>query len=251
MSGCARTPRRPASSRRRAPSRGGRVGAGGGPLRALVPRSDLGRVRIVRVRGEPAFCRLPVQALVAIPVVLRGRDQRDDGKAGGLEGRDRPLERRPRLYAIRVVLRQRQRPPVRLAYHHVATRAHGWRKGVDRVGEAAVHEARAEAERRVVRLLPRSCVTLAASPSSNETHRHLPPPPPDRRRQRGTRARSRGRATRAAVRPTRAERPVRRALTRRRGRAIGAEPRALPEEEQLLLRGRILDLMGAASATTK
>ena len=34
----------------------------------------------------------------------------------------------------------------------MATRAHGWRKGVDRVGEAAVHEARAEAERRVVRL---------------------------------------------------------------------------------------------------
>ena len=65
---------------------------------------------------------------------------------------DRALERRPRLVPVLVVVRQRKPPPVRLADDDVAARPHSRRERLDGVGEAAVDEARAEAERSVVGL---------------------------------------------------------------------------------------------------
>src|SRR3954467_3952392 len=41
-----------------------------------------------RIRREPAVERLPVERLVAVPVVLGGRDERDDTHAGRLRALD-------------------------------------------------------------------------------------------------------------------------------------------------------------------
>src|SRR5206468_720845 len=48
------------------------------PLVPLRARADLLCFRIVRVRGQPARDRPPVERLVPVPVVLRGRDHRND-----------------------------------------------------------------------------------------------------------------------------------------------------------------------------
>ena len=66
-------------------------------LRVLVPRADLGRIVVVGIRGEPALDGLPVERLVAIPVVLGRRDDGDDREPGGFEDRDRSFERGPRF----------------------------------------------------------------------------------------------------------------------------------------------------------
>ena len=121
-------------------------------LVALVSCPDLDRVRVVGIRGEPGLDGLPVERLVAVPVVLRGGDHRDHPKAGRLEDRDGPLEGRPRLPPVLVVVRKRKPPPVRLADDDVAAGTDGRRERLDRVREAAVDEARTEAEGGVVRL---------------------------------------------------------------------------------------------------
>ena len=212
------------------------------PLRALVSRPDLGRVRSSGIGREPALDRLPVQRLVAIPVVLGRRDDRDD--------RARPRSRRSRTVpssvvhgscAVLVVLRKRKASPERLADDDVATRANSRRERVDGVGEAPVDEARAETERSVVRLRlvrrrrsvgqlegesiaePRFCGTLDGD--RMEVRRDLDAMP--RAAELG------GEENRRPATPRRDVEDAR----------VGAEPETLPEKEELLLRRRVLDLV--------
>jgi hypothetical protein len=121
-------------------------------LALLVPYADLGGVRIICVRREPVLDGLPVKGLVAVPVVLgRGYD-RDDGKARRLEDHDRPLQRGPRLMAILEVLREWKTPPVRLADSDVAAGTDGRPQRIHGLGQVAEHEAGPKAECRVVGL---------------------------------------------------------------------------------------------------
>ena len=122
------------------------------PFPALVTAADLRCVRVVAVGREPALDRLPVERLVAVPVVLGRGDDGDDRQAGRLEHEDGALEGRPRLVAVLVVVRQRQPAPVRLADGDVPAGTNSGDERVDRVRKAPVDETRAEAERRVVRL---------------------------------------------------------------------------------------------------
>ena len=120
-----------ASSRRRSPSRRSR--GRGGDTSACAARAVRGcRQRPDRrVRREPVLDGLPVERLVAVPVVLGRGDDRDDRKARRLEDHDRALERRPRVATILVVLRQRKAPPVRLADDDVAAGTDGRRERID------------------------------------------------------------------------------------------------------------------------
>ena len=122
------------------------------PLVLLVPCADVGSVRVVCVRREPAFDGLPVERLVPVPVVLGRGDDGDDRKSRCLEDHDRPLQRRPRVTTILVVLGERKTPPVRLADSDMAAGTDGRRQRIHGLGEVAEDEARSEAESRVVGL---------------------------------------------------------------------------------------------------
>ena len=182
-----------------------------------------------------------MEGLVAVPVVLRGGDHRDDLKAGRLEDRHRALEGRPRVPSVLVVVGQREPTPVRLADDDLAARPHRRRERLDGLREAAVDEARAEAERGVVGLrlerrgsavaqLERQPLCEPGCVGSRhrdgvELRRDLDSPnaaserlPEDERR------------------PAAARRDV-------EDSRIGPETEPLAEEDELLARGRILQLV--------
>jgi hypothetical protein len=133
-----------------------------------VPRADLSRVRVVRVLGEPLLDRAPVQRLVAVPVVLRRRDDGDGPQRPGVHDRDRALERRERTVAELVVVRNRQRAEVRLADDDMAALAHRGLERIQRPGEAAPDEARAETHRHVVRARLELLLRSIAEPERDE-----------------------------------------------------------------------------------
>src|SRR4051794_2515054 len=111
------------------------------------------RLRMARIRREPAIQRLPVERLVAVPVVFGGRDEGDDAYAGRLRTLDGLRQRQPLLFVRppvgdRLGLgRQRPAAPVGLADPEERSRR---AKALERWDEPAVDERGAEAERGVV-----------------------------------------------------------------------------------------------------
>ena len=143
--------------------------------------------------------------------------------------------------AVLVVLRKREAAPERLADDDVAARSYGRCERLDGVGEAPVDEARAETESCVVRLrrvrrrrsvgqlegdpIAESRVGGALDGDGMEVRRDLDAVP---------------RAAELGGEENRRPAPPRRDVENTR---IRAEPETLPEEEKLLLRGRVLDLV--------
>ena len=96
------------------------------PSPPLVLCADAGVLGVVGLHGEPLLERAPVQALVAVPVVLGGRDHAGQSQAGGREALDGRLE-----VDVAVVVRalgQRPAAPVGLADGDVAARRRGGRE---------------------------------------------------------------------------------------------------------------------------
>ena len=85
-----------------------------------------------------------------------------------LDDRDGAVERGERLVPLLVVVGQRPGAPVRLADDDVAARPHARLERVERAGEAAVDEARAEAERGVVGAGASSSCEASAEPERDE-----------------------------------------------------------------------------------
>jgi hypothetical protein len=97
---------------------------------------------------EPLFDGSPVQALVAVPVVLRGGDDPRQLEAGVREASSRHRERDELLRVDGV--RKRPHPPERLADRNVGAVGHDGPERRRRVGDRPPHERRAEAEGGVV-----------------------------------------------------------------------------------------------------
>src|SRR5205807_5701385 len=103
---------------------------------------------------EPAVERLPLERLVAVPVVLGGGDERDNAHARRLRTLDGLRQRQPLSFGCarrRMVQlghgRQRPHPPVRLADRNERRRR---AEALERGYEPAVDRGRAETERGVV-----------------------------------------------------------------------------------------------------
>ena len=212
------------------------------PFLALVSAADLRRVRVVAVRREPALDGLPVERLVAVPVVLRRGDDRDDRQAGRLEDETVPSRVVHGSSSVLVVVRKREPPPVRLADDDVAAGTNRRDERVDGVRKAAVDEARAEAERGVVRLR----LERRAARRRRARRRRRSSSPAVAARSTATAWKSGEISTPCTLHPnSRARRsagpPRPDAMSRTRDSRPEAEP--LAEQQELLLGGRVLELV--------
>ena len=130
-----------------------------------------------RARGSPPFCasqRSTASECSAAEPAQSSSEHAIIETTGTPTSQDCARSRRASSTArpILVVLREAAAAPVRLPDDDVPARSYGGRERLDRIGEASVDEARAQAQRGVVRL--RLVRRVAASPSSNVTRSPSP-----------------------------------------------------------------------------
>ena len=202
----------------------------------------VGSVRIVCVRREPAFDGLPVERLVPVPVVLRRGDDRDHRKScmsrrsrpsppATSTGRDDPRSPPGAADAASTARRQRHgHRGGRPAPAHPRSRR-GHRRRSSRRGREPRRRTRARTPRR------------APSPSSNETSSATPAVRRLGERDGMELGRDLDPAHTAAERLRQQDRRASPAGGDVEHPRAGLEPEPLAEEQQLLPRCRILDLV--------